>query len=182
MAILTRRAILAAVERGDVVIDPFDPALVGPNSVDLHLAPALLRWDRDRAYAKYRGTFLRMDTARDDADCWAPVTPRPDGSLLLEPNTLYLGTTREATYTPKHVPYLDGRSSLGRLGVSLHVTAGRGDTGFRGRWTCEVFAVQAVLVRFDKPWCQLTLHTVEGEVDEYVGRYQGQGDATPSRI
>lgn len=175
MAILTRSAILAAVESGDIAVTPFRPEMVGPNSIDLFVSPALKRWAEGRP--------LSMTTAREDASLWVDVLPYSlTGESLLIPGVLYLGTTVEKTFTPKHVPYVDGRSSLGRLGISVHCTAGRGDVGFRGAWTLEIHVAQPVYVRFDVPWCQLTLHTAEGDLSEYSGRYQGQGGATPSRI
>ena len=66
----------------------------------------------------------------------------PDDGLLLEPNKLYLGRTVEYTRTDKFIPMLEGRSSTGRLGLFIHVTAGFGDVGFAGYWTLEMFCIQ----------------------------------------
>lgn len=64
----------------------------------------------------------------------------PEEGLLLEPRRLYLGRTNEFTKTDKYIPMLEGRSSTGRLGLFIHVTAGFGDVGFAGFWTLEIFA------------------------------------------
>jgi dCTP deaminase len=88
----------------------------------------------------------------------------PDDGLLLLPGILYLASTVEYTETLVHVPYLDGRSSVGRLGVSIHVTAGRGDVGFKNHWTMEIWVVQPVRVYAGVKIGQLTYHTVDGDV------------------
>lgn len=173
MAILTRQAILRAIADGDITVTPFRPEMVGPNSVDLFIQPTLKVWRAGRP--------LSMITAKEDHEHWFPI-PVHQGVALLEPGELYLGQTVEETYTPFHVPYVDGRSSVARLGICIHQTAGRGDVGFRGHWTCEISCIKPVIVRFDIPWAQLTIHTVEGEPEEYQGRYNNQKQATPSRI
>jgi dCTP deaminase len=108
--------------------------------------------------------------------------PRSFGGWRLEPGELYLGSTWEYTEIKRHVPYLDGRSSLGRLGVFLHVTAGRGDVGFKGRWTCELVAVKAVWLYPRMRVAQLTLHEPIGLIRPYEGRYQGDAGPVGSRL
>ena len=70
----------------------------------------------------------------------------PDSGLLLETNKLYLGRTLEYTKTEQFVPMLEGRSSVGRLGLFIHVTAGFGDVGFAGYWTLEMFCIHPIVI------------------------------------
>ena len=99
----------------------------------------------------------------------------------MQPNQLYLARTVERTETHNHVPMLEGRSSIGRLGLFVHVTAGFGDVGFRGYWTLEMFAVQPVRIYPNVPICQIVYHTLEGEVTEYESdKYQNNHDIQPS--
>ena len=106
----------------------------------------------------------------------------PDG-LELEPNRLYLGRTVEYTVTDGFVPMLEGRSSIGRLGLFVHVTAGFGDVGFRGYWTLEIFCVQPVRVYAGVEICQIFYHTVEGDYERYEGgKYQNNTDIQHSLL
>jgi dCTP deaminase len=148
--ILSDSEILLAQRRGEIVIEPFDQACLGGNSYDVHLSKYL---------AYYINTEL--DLAKEQ-----PVNEfeiGPDG-YWLEPGVLYLGSTVEYTETHRHVPYLDGRSSVGRVGLSIHVTAGRGDVGFCNHWTMELWTVQPVKVYAGMRIGQLTYHEVVGEV------------------
>lgn len=121
---LAEPQIRRAMSEQTIVVTPFHDDQLGPNSIDLHLGRHLLVYE-ERV----------LDCAR-----WNPTRELviPDEGLLLEPDTLYLGVTQEFTRTDFAVPWLDGKSSLGRLGVSVHVTAGRGDIGFAGHWTLEI--------------------------------------------
>ena len=93
--------------------------------------------------------------------------------LVLESNRLYLGRTIEYTETKNLVPMLEGRSSIGRLGLFVHVTAGFGDVGFKGFWTLEIFCVQPIKIYPDVEICQVYYHTLEGDYENYSsGKYQ----------
>ena len=107
----------------------------------------------------------------------------PSDGLVLEPNRLYLGRTVEHTETKNLVPMLEGRSSIGRLGLFVHVTAGFGDVGFRGFWTLEIFCVQPVKIYPNVEICQLYYHTIEGEFEKYSsGKYQNNKGIQPSLL
>ena len=107
----------------------------------------------------------------------------PEEGLVLSPNQLYLGRTVELTETRNLVPMLEGRSSVGRLGLFVHITAGFGDVGFRGYWTLEMFAVQPIRVYPGVPIAQIFYHTVEGAVTDYRGgKYQNNSDIQPSLL
>lgn len=147
---------------------PWNESCVGPNSYDVHLGDTLL---------EYADTILSVDRINT-----TKVVPLGvNGCWLLRPGNIYLGHTAEDTECHGLVPYLDGRSSIGRLGISVHVTAGRGDDGFRGQWTLEITAVQPVWIRPGIRIGQLTFHELTGERKPYQGRYQGQSGATASR-
>ena len=104
----------------------------------------------------------------------------PDEGLVLKPNQLYLARTAERTITHNLVPQIEGRSSVGRLGLFVHVTAGFGDVGFSGYWTLEMFAVHQVKVYPGVPICQIFYHELTGQIDEYASKYQHNRDIQPS--
>lgn len=169
--ILTRSAILEAVRDKRVKITPFDPQWVGPNSVDLHIGDEISMYGPDILTTRQKFGERKVIVYKMD----------PERGFLLRPGVLYLTTTREHTYTPEHVPYVDGRSSTGRLGIMVHITAGRGDLGFAGHWTLELVAVAPVVIYPGDRLAQLTLflptYAIGGPKpgDQYAGRYQDQG-------
>lgn len=152
-------------------IDPFRPENCGPNSYDLTLG------DEVAVYRIPPGGALDM---RLPAQVEAHRIPH-DG-MVLYPGTLYLGTTVEHTECHGLVPWIDGRSSVGRLGLSVHVTAGRGDDGFCGQWTLEMTCVHPVRVYAGERIAQLTLLTLIGPRRPYAGKYQHQRGVAPSRM
>jgi dCTP deaminase len=107
----------------------------------------------------------------------------PEEGLLLETNKLYLGRTIEHTRTEKVVPMLEGRSSVGRLGLFIHVTAGFGDVGFSGYWTLEIFCVQPIRIYPGVEICQIYYHDILGEYEKYeTGKYQNNTDIQTSML
>lgn len=105
----------------------------------------------------------------------------PEDGLILQPNRLYLGRTAEFTKTDGFVPMLEGRSSTGRLGLFIHVTAGFGDVGFSGYWTLVIFCVQPVKIHAGAEVCQIYYHKIEGGYDPYCsGKYQNNSDIQPT--
>lgn len=146
MSILVDRDILAAMERGSIVITPFDRKCLGTNSYDVHLAPTLRTYVNEQVQPFGWGTNyfdcpLDAHKSRDTRDINIP-----GNGYILEPGELYLASTVEHTESKEHVPMLNGRSSTGRLGLSIHVTAGTGDVGFRGPWTMELTVVKRLRV------------------------------------
>src|SRR3954463_15992713 len=151
----------------DIVIDPFDAAQLNPNSYNLTLHNELMVYEE-----------LMLDMARPNRVRRIEIPP--DG-LVLSPNQLYLARTSEKTTTHNLVPQIEGRSSIGRLGLFVHVTAGFGDVGFAGHWTLEMFAIKPVRVYPGVPICQIFYHTVCGEITEYRSdKYQHNRDIQPS--
>ena len=107
----------------------------------------------------------------------------PEEGLLLEPNRLYLGRTNEYTATDRYIPMLEGRSSTGRLGLFIHVTAGFGDVGFKGYWTLEIFCVQPIRIYPNVEICQIYYHDIDGEYEPYSsGKYQNNTGIQPSLL
>lgn len=165
MSVLTGPEIRRRVEARDgLLIVPFDPARCGPASYDVHLGDRLL------SYATNPGQPI--DPLRPPPAADVPLGE--GGRWLLLPGKVYLGVTREYTETFGLVPMLHGRSSVGRLGLFVHVTAGVGDPGFCGTWTLELVATQPVLVKPGMKIGQLAYHQTTGETQNYAGRYQGQ--------
>ncbi len=151
----------------EIIIEPYDEKRVNPNSYNLSLFNELL---------VYENKTLDMKTPNATRKIIIPK----DG-LVLEPNKLYLGRTNEYTKTDRYVPMLEGRSSTGRLGLFIHVTAGFGDVGFAGYWTLEIFCVQPIRIYPDVEICQIYYHDIDGEYDLYSsGKYQNNNDIQPS--
>jgi dCTP deaminase len=166
--ILTGNEIRAELGR-NIIIDPFDEALVNPNSYNLRLHDELLVYEEVVLDMKKPARFRRL------------VIP-PQG-LVLNPQQLYLARTIERTETHNLVPMLEGRSSIGRLGLFVHITAGFGDIGFKGYWTLEMFAVQPIRIYAGVEICQIFYHDVRGAITEYTGgKYQNNKDIQTSML
>lgn len=153
----------------DIVIDPFDDQRVNPNSYNLTLHNELLIYEEVVVDMKQPNRTRRIII--------------PDDGLVLTPHQLYLARTAERTETHNLVPMIEGRSSIGRLGLFVHVTAGFGDVGFRGYWTLEMFAVQPVRIYPNVPICQIFYHEIAGNIQEYSSdKYQNNQDIQPSLL
>jgi len=151
----------------EIVIEPFDPKRVNPNSYNLSLASELLVYEAPELDMKRPNPVKKLLI--------------PEEGLLLQPNRLYLGRTNEFTKTDRFVPMLEGRSSTGRLGLFIHVTAGFGDVGFAGYWTLEIFCVQPVRIYPNVEICQIYYHDIQGEYEPYhSGKYQNNTGIQPS--
>ena len=166
--ILTGSEIKAQLGK-NIVIDPFDESQINPNSYNLRLHNELLVYEEIILDMRRPNRFRRYTIPKD--------------GFVLQPNQLYLGRTVERTETHNYVPMLEGRSSIGRLGLFVHCTAGFGDVGFCGFWTLEMFAVQPVRVYPNLPICQIFYHTLTGHVAEYQSdKYQNNRDIQPSLL
>lgn len=168
--ILSGKKILEEIRAGRIEISYFDESRLNPNSYNLRLHNKLLVYTEDVLDMKKQNEYKELEI--------------PETGLLLKPGRLYLGRTMERTNTECYVPMLEGRSSVGRLGVYIHVTAGFGDVGFCGYWTLEISCVQPVIIY---PWveiCQIYYHTIDGEYEKYgsSGKYQGNIDIQPSML
>ena len=130
----------------DITIEPFDRARLNPNSYNLSLADELV---------VYEDGVLDMKKKNPTRSIQIPAA-----GFELQPRTLYLGRTAEFTRTDNFVPMLEGRSSVGRLGLFVHVTAGFGDVGFAGYWTLEMYCIQPVRIYPNVEICQIYYHTL----------------------
>jgi dCTP deaminase len=148
--ILTDKAILECIDNGTILIEPFDPAKLGSNSYDVHLGHTLARYVDATLDAKKHNQIETFEI--------------PAEGFVLEPHHFYLGVTLEYTETHAHVPFLEGKSSVGRLGIDIHATAGKGDIGFCNYWTLEISVKQPVRVYAGMPIGQLIYFAVEGDV------------------
>jgi len=154
--ILTDQQILAEIEKGTIVIQPYDRSCLGTNSYDVHLGKYL---------ATYRDEVLDA-RKHNEIDTFEI----PEEGFVLQPGRLYLGVTEEYTETHATVPFLEGKSSVGRLGIDIHATAGKGDVGFCNHWTLEISVSMPVRIYHNMPIGQLIYFTVQGDVNTLYNR------------
>jgi len=153
----------------DIGIDPYDPNQLNPNSYNLRLHNELLVYDNPVLDMKANNAASKLTI--------------PSTGLQLDPGKLYLGRTIEHTRTDKLVPMLEGRSSIGRLGMFVHVTAGFGDIGFNGYWTLEIFVVQPLIIYPFIEICQIYYHHIDGDYSTYQhGKYQNNKEIQTSKL
>ncbi|WP_099204434.1 dCTP deaminase [Scatolibacter rhodanostii] len=153
----------------DIIIEPYDHRRLNPNSYNLSLCNELLVYENRELDMKIPNPAKKIII--------------PEEGLLLEPNKLYLGRTNEYTRTENMVPMLEGRSSIGRLGIFIHVTAGFGDVGFSGFWTLEIFCIQPIRIYPNVEICQIYYHDIHGEYEPYKsGKYQNNTGIQPSLL
>lgn len=168
MGFLTGPEIVRRRELGDIVIDPFDPEKVNPNSYDLTLSHEYGTY-RDNAHWDVRNpSELRKFTI-------------PENGIIFGPEILYIGSTIERAGSSKLVPIINGKSSLGRLGIAVHVTAGFGDIGFCRQWTLEITCVHPVTIYPGMRICQISFQEPVGEILLYKGRYVHHNGPTGSK-
>ncbi len=166
--ILSGREIAARMGK-DIDITPYNPDQLNPNSYNLKLHDELLVYDSH---------VLDMKVENKASSLMIPST-----GIQLDPGKLYLGRTVEHTRTDNLVPMLEGRSSIGRLGMFVHVTAGFGDVGFNGYWTLEIFVVQPLIIYPNVEICQIYYHHLDGEYANYQsGKYQNNSGIQPSKL
>lgn len=149
--ILSDTRILEEIEKKTIIIKPYDRERLGTNSYDVHLGKNLAVYIDKMLDAKKHNEIQHFEI--------------PEEGFVLQPNELYLGVTDEYTETHAHVPFLEGKSSTGRLGIDIHATAGKGDVGFCGHWTLEISCKVPVKIYAGMPIGQLIYFPVEGEVE-----------------
>lgn len=149
--ILSDSEILKGIKSGTILIEPFDRNCLGSNSYDVHLSEHFATYKDQELDAKKHNEIQHFTIPHDEG-------------YILQPNILYLASTIEYTESHQHVPYLEGKSSTGRLGIDIHATAGKGDVGFKGYWTLEISVKQPVRVYPGMPIGQLIYFKVEGTI------------------
>lgn len=167
--ILSGKEIKDQIQEGRIEIEPYNETMLNPNSYNLRLHDELL---------VYTDNVLDMKKPLHTEKMIIP-----ESGFVLEPGRLYLGRTFERTSTQYYVPMLEGRSSVGRLGLYIHVTAGFGDIGFSGFWTLEIQCIHPVKIYPLVEICQIYYHKIEGEFESYgKGKYQNNNGIQPSLI
>ncbi len=154
--ILSDKKILDSIKNKQIVIEPFDRQCLGTNSYDVHLSKYLAVYTDAVLDAKKHNQIEEIII--------------PEEGYVLQPGTLYLGVTQEYTETHNSVPFLEGKSSVGRLGIDIHATAGKGDVGFCNTWTLEISCVHPVRVYAGMPVGQLIYFGVEGDIENYYNK------------
>lgn len=170
---LTKSCIHNAVNLGDITIEPFNPNHLSPNSYDVTLHNTLL---------VYKNFPLDMKLEAETESILIP-----EEGLVLEPNVLYIGSTNETATSHKYVPMFEGRSSIGRLGINTHITAGFGDIGWgytkdnngvlhchKPTWTLEIAVIHPVRIYPNVRIGQVYFVEPKGEVTLYSGKYSKQ--------
>jgi len=149
--ILSDSKIQEAMNKGLIKIEPFSASCLGSNSYDVHLGSILGLYKDSILDAKKHNTIEFFSI--------------PESGYVLQPTEFYLGVTQEYTETLAHVPFLEGKSSVGRLGIDIHATAGKGDVGFCNYWTLEISVKKPVRIYAAMPIGQLIYFEVSGEVN-----------------
>ncbi|MFB8235213.1 dCTP deaminase [Kitasatospora purpeofusca] len=180
--LLSDKDIRAEIDNGRVVIDPFDPAMVQPSSIDVRL-------DRFfRVFENHR--YPHIDPSEEQPDLTRLVEPEGEDAFILHPGEFVLASTFEVITLPDDVASrLEGKSSLGRLGLLTHSTAGFIDPGFSGHVTLELSNVATLPIKLypGMKIGQLCLFRLSSPSEHpygserYGSRYQGQRGPTPSR-
>ena len=153
----------------EIEIEPFSEKQLNPNSYNLRLHNELLVYEDEILDMKLPNKFQKLEI--------------PEEGIVLQPGKLYLGRTIEKTCTRGLVPKLEGRSSVGRLGVHIHVTAGLGHVGAKGHWTLEIFCIQQVRIYSQVEVCQVYFHELIGEYEDYSnGKYHNNSEVQPSML
>lgn len=153
----------------DIIIEPYVAEQLNPNSYNLRLHNELLI---------YKGDILDPKENNETETLLIP-----EEGLVLEPGQLYLARTLEYTETRGLVPMILGRSSVGRLGITVHITSGFGDVGFCGYWTLQLTCVKKVRIYPNMKICQIFYHNVLGEYDNYSSKkYQGSTKIMSSQL
>ena len=166
--ILSGKEIKKRIDK-DIIINPFDEKQLNPNSYNLKLHDELMVY-------KTKTLDMKQETKTETKKI-------PENGILIKPGWLYLGRTHEYTVTKNLVPMIEGRSSIGRLGIFIHATAGFGDVGFEGYWTLEISCIQPVIIYPFVEIAQIYYHTIEGDFDTYKnGKYQNNKGIQPSYL
>ena len=180
--LLSDRDIRNEIESGRVVIDPYDPAMIQPSSIDVRL---------DRFFRVFENhKYPHIDPSVEQPDLTRLVEPEDDEPFILHPGEFVLASTYEVISLPDDVASrLEGKSSLGRLGLLTHSTAGFIDPGFSGHVTLELSNVATLPIKLfpGMKIGQLCLFRLSSPAEfpygseKYGSRYQGQRGPTPSR-
>jgi len=166
--ILTGNKIQDEVLNGRITINPFRPECINPNSYNFHLGSTFQVYISDVLDPKIEQQTTLIEMSED--------------GIVLQPNELYLGYTLEEMGSDYYVPFIFGRSSIGRLGLFVQITAPLGDIGFVGQWTLQLTPVRPVRVYPSMRIGQILFIVPDGPVDLYKGKYQYSQGARKSDV
>lgn len=187
--ILSGPAISAAIDHGVIEIEPFERGQLNPASYDLRLGAEVAvytaseqSWPRSSVVCEGTPPKLLLDSKREQQ--LTVLQMNPEQGFVIEPGFLYLMHTAERVHTRCYTTQLGGKSSVARLGLVVHLTAGFIDPGFDGQYTLEVTSVaHPVVVYPGMRFCQIWFETMKGEVPDYreAGHYTGEASRGPVR-
>ena len=180
MSILLHLEIAEKYKKGKIVIEPFNATQIGPNSYDVRLGPTLKVYDFDALKDQNNRDYLDPF----DKNPTKTIEIPPEG-LILHPGTLYLGSTVEAVGSDHYLAMYEGRSSMARLGIQSHISAGFGDVGFKSNWTLEIVVTHPVKIRPGMRMGQIYFHRIRERANKpefrYKGKYQHQKEPQESK-
>lgn len=172
---LTASKILEEIKNKNIEISPFDINQLNPNSYNIRLAHILKIYKMPNSHT--------VIDPKQESTLETQIIEIPSRGLILKPGKLYLGSTLETIWSDKYISAIDGRSSIGRLGINIHATAGFGDLGFRGTYTLEISVIHPIIIYPEILIGQVYFNEPYGDIDFlYRGRYQNQKDPIESRI
>ena len=181
--VLSDRTIREEVEAGRIVLDPYDASLIQPSSIDVRVD------NRFRVFHNARYPYIDVRQPMEDLTELVEITG--DDPFILHPGEFVLGQTLERVKLPNDVVgRLEGKSSLARLGLLIHSTAGWVDSGFEGNLTLELSNVAnlPITIYHRMPIGQISFMRMDAPVENPYGsgvmgsKYQGQAEPTPSRF
>lgn len=201
-AMLTGNMILAEVAHKHIEISDFDPEKLNPNSYNLSIGNKILmirpnvftvqpvscgHYDENLGAFIDNAVLTYKTVGHIEIDAKQPIEYNEDeiteNGYTLQPGNLYLIGTKEVIYGGNYIPMITGRSSMGRLGITVHQEAGFGDIGFVGNWTLQVKVTYPTRIYPGMEMAQLYFLTPYGEIlDRYHGKYQGAEGPVGSRI
>lgn len=172
---LTASKILEEIKNNNIGITPFDINQLNPNSYNVKLGNTLKYY--------YNPVYCGILDPLNENTLKTVDIQIPESGFILQPGRLYLGSTVETISTNKYISAIDGRSSIGRLGINIHATAGFGDIGFSGTYTLEISVIHPVKVYPNMLIGQVYFNEPYGDIDFlYNGRYQGQSEPVESKF
>ncbi len=181
--VLSDRTIREEIQAGRIVFDPYDESLIQPSSIDVRVD------NRFRVFQNSRYPYIDVRQPMEDLTELVEITG--DDPFILHPGEFVLGQTLERVTLPDDiVSRLEGKSSLGRLGLLIHSTAGFVDPGWHGNLTLELSNVAnlPITIYHGMPIGQMSFMRMDGAVEHPYGsgevgsKYRGQGEPTPSRF
>ncbi len=165
---LSGEEILKEIENGNITIKPFNKKCINPNSYNMTLSDELLVYTSDV-----------LDVAKENPYKKIKI---PKEGYILAPNTLYIARTNEYTEAKDYVVQLSGRSSIGRIGLSVHISGGFGEAGFKGYWTLTITCIRPTMIKPNMEICQIWFYPLIGNKGRvYDGKYQNTLELTPSK-